>query len=54
VGERGGKFTPPTLNRSATGAELSFFVYDADLQVPHQVSAQLSADGKLRVNSKAL
>jgi hypothetical protein len=54
VRERGATFAPPTLNRGTTGAELSFFVYDAELQVPYQVRAQLSADGKLRVDSKAL
>jgi hypothetical protein len=54
VGERGATFAPPTLNRSGTGTELNFFVYDADLQVPHQVRALLSAEGKLRVESKAL
>lgn len=54
VRERGATFAPPTLSRSATGDVLSFFVYDAELQVPHQVRALLSADGKLRVDSKAL
>ena len=54
VRERGATFVPPTLNRSAAGAELSFFVYDAELQVPHQVHALLTAEGKLRVDSKAL
>jgi hypothetical protein len=33
---------------------LSFFVYDAELQVPRQVRALLCVDGKLRVDSKAL
>jgi hypothetical protein len=54
VRERGATFAPPALRRSAEGTELSFFVYDAELQVPHQVQALLSADGKLRVESKAL
>jgi hypothetical protein len=54
VGERGATFAPPTLSRSAKGTELSFFVYDADLQVPHQVRAALSVDGKLQVDSRAL
>ncbi len=54
VRERGATFAPPALSRSAAGTELSFFVYDAELQVPHQVHALLSADGKLRVDSKVL
>jgi hypothetical protein len=54
VRERGGSFAPPALSRGPAGAELVFFSYDAELQVPYQVHAQLSAEGKLRIDSKAL
>lgn len=54
VRERGANFAPPSLTRNAAGAELSFFVYDAELQIPYQVHAKLSAEGQLRVDAKPL
>jgi hypothetical protein len=54
VGERGAAYAPPRLNGTAAGTALSFFVYDAELGVAHQVRALLSVEGGLRVDSKAL
>jgi hypothetical protein len=54
VRERGATFAPPTLARTAAGTELGFFTYDAELKVAHHVRALLSADGKLKVDSKPL
>lgn len=54
VRERGALFAPPVLSRGAAGTEIRFFVYDPQVQTPHQVRALLAVDGKLQIESKAL
>lgn len=54
VRERGAEFAPPAVSRNGAAAELRFFTYDAELKVPYQVRAELSAEGRLKVDAKAL